>query len=650
MYNRLQLYMNKWMAGCILHLFLFFLSLSITLSKIDAIQPTYFGKVQAQGFLIRVASEPRYSKGLFRFEAQVLRAFVGKGFKPVRGKLQVAVKANEKSTIRYGDELLIPVKLSEIEPPYNPFEFDYKKYLSHQGIEKQAFLNANQFKIVGRQKGNPLISYSLKVRKQLVAGFSEYIKDKQAAALASTLILGYKAELSSEIITAYSKTGTMHVLSVSGMHVLLVFSIFTFLLSFLDRNVWLRVFKVTLIIALIWFYAMLTGFSSAVCRAAVMCTIYVIGKTFNKRTNSYNTLAASAFLLLIYNPFFLLDAGFQLSYLAVAGLIYLYPKVKHLFFFKNRIFDTIWSWTAVSVAAQLATLPLSLYYFHQFPVYFLLSNLFIILPVQLIMYAGIGFLALFSFSQVIPQDFLEAIGEVLNSCIQWTNDGLITIQNLSFSSLNFYPYGAFYYLFFFAAALLLLISIQIRKKKILFLSLSLLILIVSYTSYEQIKRSGEEQVIIYSLRKNRAIAFFSKGQCCLYTDLQPNDKTFAFSIQPSVSAFASRINVVNSSSHANVDSAYNHFLVLGGWRLMIWDRFWKKKDFRKRVKVNAVLITDNPWIKLQKLNEDVEFSLVLIDATNKEYRINQWVQQARELGIKYYVLKQNPAFRIVLKS
>ncbi|WP_207534050.1 ComEC/Rec2 family competence protein [Desertivirga arenae] len=650
LYKALDIYFYRWLPGCVLHIFLFSLGLSITLSEIDSIQPDYYAKIRGQAFMIRVKSEPRLANGLLRFESQVLKVFNETGAKTSRGKLLVSIRTDGKSNPKYGDDLIIPNKLAEIDPPYNPFEFDYKSYLKNQGLEKQVFLNVAQYRVIGSNKGNGFVSSALRLRKKLVAGFSEYIKDKEAAALASTLVLGYRAELSAEIITAYSKTGTMHVLSVSGMHVLLVFSILTVLLSFLDKNVWLRVLKVMLIISAVWFYAMLTGFSSAVCRAAVMCTIYVIGKTFNRRTNSYNTLAASALLLLLYNPFFLLDAGFQLSYLAVAGLVYLYPKIRHLFFFKNRIIDTIWTGAAVSIAAQVATLPLSLYYFHQFPLYFLIANLLITVPIQVVMYIGIGFLILFSFKASIPISILEVVGWFLKLCIECIDSGLIYIGKLSFSSLSFYPYGAAYYFAFFIFTLLLMISIQFKNKKTLFLSLLAFAFISIYTSFEQVKRNNREEVIIYSLRKNRAIAFFRGDECLLYTDLQPHQKNYSFSIQPSLSAFASHVKIVNSTVTPDSINPCNYFFSFRNWRLMIWDNRWNRKHFNKSIKVNTLLLTNNVKIDLRKLMDEIQFSLLLIDATNREYRIKQWVEQAQKLGIKYYVLKHHPAFRIVIKS
>ncbi|HCN83979.1 MAG TPA: competence protein, partial [Sphingobacteriaceae bacterium] len=314
--------------------------------------------------------------------------------------------------------------------PYTPSEFNYKAYLADHGIYHQTFINGDQVRLLDHKKGNAFIDFSFRLREKLVLKFNKYIPGNDAASVASTLILGYRADLSKEILDAYSKTGTMHVLSVSGMHVSIVFIVMAFMLKFMDRSKRLKLIRAALIIILIWFYAIITGYSAAACRAALMLSFVIIGKASQRKQNTYNLLAISAVLLLIYNPFFLFDVGFQLSYLAVIGLVYLYPKLYHLFYVRNWLGDQIWSYLSLSTAAQLATFPLSMYYFHQFPIYFLLSNLFIVLPVTIIMYAGLIFL-------FIPWDvLLIPLGWLLNKSINFTNLGLLYIEDLPFANIS----------------------------------------------------------------------------------------------------------------------------------------------------------------------------------------------------------------------
>src|SRR6202000_962997 len=179
--------------------------------------------------------------------------------------------------------------------------------------------------VINKNAGNAVIAYSLRLRQRLIEKFKRNMRDTNAIAVASTLILGYKADLSNDILQAYSKTGTIHVLSVSGAHVAILFILLSFILSFMDRFRYGKTIKAILIILIIWYYSLLTGFSPAVCRAAVMISMVIIGKTYSKYINTLNILAISAFFLLLYDPYFITDVGFQLSYLAVSGLIVFQP-------------------------------------------------------------------------------------------------------------------------------------------------------------------------------------------------------------------------------------------------------------------------------------------------------------------------------------
>jgi competence protein ComEC len=204
--------------------------------------------------------------------------------------------------------------------------------MENRQIYFQSYVGRNQFQVLKGDAGNPVISFALSFRKKLINKYNTYLPDPKAAALASTLILGYRADLTKEVIEAYSKTGTMHVLSVSGMHVGIVFLVLSFLLRPMDKNRALIVVRILCIITAIWFYSLISGFSSPVCRAALMISFVLIGKALNKSQNSYNLIGISAFFLLLYYPYYLFDAGFQLSYLAVCGLVYFHPKIYQIFF------------------------------------------------------------------------------------------------------------------------------------------------------------------------------------------------------------------------------------------------------------------------------------------------------------------------------
>src|SRR5690606_19594565 len=248
-------------------------------------------------------------------------------------------------------------------------------------------LNPNDVLQFGINKGNPVLGYALSLRQRMVEKLDRSFQDTDALAIASALVLGYQNQISQETLDTFSITGTIHVLSVSGLHVGIVFVVFSSLLFWMKNKKW-KIIKAMILICLIWGYALITGLSSSVLRASIMISFGIIAFSFSRKGNIYNIIAASAFFLLLYNPHFISGIGFKLSYLAVLGIVFLYPKINTFFNIKNRFLSAIWSSSAISIAAQIATFPLVLYYFHFFPVYFLPANVLIILPASFVVYLG----------------------------------------------------------------------------------------------------------------------------------------------------------------------------------------------------------------------------------------------------------------------
>ena len=200
--------------------------------------------------------------------------------------------------------------------------------------------------------------------------------------VASALLLGYRENLDKELVKSYASAGAMHVLAVSGLHVGILYLLLTRIFSFLKKVKKVKNGKfilTILIVSFLWFYAIMTGLSASVMRATTMFSFIVIGnELLNRKTSIYNTLAVSAIILMIINPFIVYQVGFQLSYVAVVGIVYLQPKLNRLFYSRYKLVRGVWAITCVSLAAQIATFPLSLHYFHQFSTYFFISNLIVI--------------------------------------------------------------------------------------------------------------------------------------------------------------------------------------------------------------------------------------------------------------------------------
>ncbi len=646
-YKRFSVYRFKWIAGFIVHSFLLIAGYWLTVSISGKYDSTHYSLQKADAFLAEIISEPKKSASILRVEALISASYRQGEESTATGKIIISIQTDsgKTSNLKYGDVLLMAASYNSIDPPYNPGEFDYRSYLANHQIYYQAFLNQRQIHLVESDQGNPLISFALKLRKELVDKFYRYLQDGDSAAFASTLILGYRAELSREVIEAYSKTGTMHVLSVSGMHVGIVFMVLSALLKFMNKTQSTRLLRAFLIISIIWFYALLTGFSAPACRASFMLSFIVLGKALNKTQNTYNLIAISAFFLLLYNPFYLVDAGFQLSYLAVTGLVYFHPKIYQSLYVKNKLLDYVWSYCALSIAAQLATFPFSIYYFHQFPMYFLFSNLFIVFPVAIIMYAGILFLFI-PFPVV-----LYHIGKTLSWLIDFTNRILYYIENLPFSSWDGIWINSAECVLICLVIICMCLGVSFGYRKLMLPISVLLILLCSSFSWNWIRNGQRHEIVFYNLRKKTGIAYIFKERSIIISDVDQSDKLMSFSILPTVKSKGSHEEIfypVNKVFAGGSYSEEQNFYQFGNYKILRWDRSFENMKFSKSLTVDAVLISGNPRITIDQIASCLKFTRIIIDGKNPDYKIQRWGTDARKMNAPYYVLKKNPALVIKL--
>ncbi len=646
-YKRFSLFKRAWIFGLIIHAFLYLFCFSLTVYRSERFNPLRFNLLKADLLLVRVQNEPRMANGNFRFEGEVIRVFNKQNLKHSCGKILISLEADSIGKFRpdYGDILLIPAVYHALEPPYNPGEFDYKLFMENRQVYFQSYVKRNQFLVLRGNAGNPVISFALSLRRKLINKYNTYLPDQEAAALASTLILGYRADLNKDVIEAYSKTGTMHILSVSGMHVGIVFLVLSFLLRAMGRSKVLILVRVLLVITAIWFYSLISGFSSPVCRAALMISFVLIGKALNKNQNSYNLIAISAFFLLLYYPYYLFDVGFQLSYLAVCGLVYFHPKFYHILYFKNKFIDYAWSYCALSLAAQLATFPLSLYYFHQFPLYFLISNLLIVLPVTIIMYAGILLLAIPFIFLLVP------LGKFLNELINLTNDILFWIENFPFSSISGIWINGLQLALLCILILTLVFWSEFKLKIFLFTAMTSSLILLMSISLDRILNFSKEELIFFSIRKKAAIAYIQRSKCIVLADFDSADRTFSYSIKPGLeSRGGSDITLLSIDSTVRTDSYWSdsNFMQFGKFRVLRWDKKISLPKSGERLKVDILVLSHNPVQRLADIKAIVEFKKVLIDPTNSEYKIRGWLSEAEKLNISAYVLKKSPAYIIKL--
>lgn len=571
------------------------------------------------------------------------------GWKNHEGKAILYLsKDSAESAAGYGDRLLIMARFSELSGPQNLGEFNYKQYLNFHQIYHQAFIKAGKWKIVSMNNGNILVSIANNFRNDLIKALVNCGLDSQELAVASALLLGEKSGLDDELIKAYSDTGAMHVLAVSGLHVGIIFMVFNSLFFFLDRVKNGNIYKAIILILVLWSYALITGLSPSVLRAATMFSLIVIGKSFKRYTNIYNTLAVSAILLLIINPMMIMEVGFQLSYLAVIGIVFLHPKIHNLWIPRNNLLDKIWGLTSVSIAAQLATFPLGLLYFHQFPNYFLFSNLIVIPVSTLVIYLGI-FTLVCSGVEFIS----DWSGLVLKFIIKFLNDSVKWIESFPFSILDRIYIDAFQ-----AWLLYLLIALTIfyfvRQKSGFLLAaisiLGVLSVITGFNGYENLK---QDKFVVYNINKATAITLKSgnKGLLIANENLINDENKLKFhtqayrAIQGITKEELMVFEELGSTKPFSFDNKKillkENFIQMGGKRiLLLKDLKLNCANIRKVIKLDFLVISSNFKMNPNELVKCFEIETIIIDSSVSDKAAKWLKMEAGKLGVKCLFVKQ----------
>jgi competence protein ComEC len=382
--------------------------------------------------IVRVLSPPEEKEKTYK--VTVAAAFVLKNdtLQATEGKINLYLSKHRfDSTIAYGDYLYIKNKLQKPLTAIGKDSFNYAKYLSHQNIYYQAFLNQNEYTKQKYNQANPFFAFAHHTRAYFDATLFTHLKDSNTYGVASAILLGLRNNIADEINNAYAHAGTVHILAVSGLHVGIIYFALVFLLWLLPNQKWIKLFQTVVLLTFLWLYAMVTGFSPSVVRATIMFSFIAVGKALGRKTNLFNTLAAAALFTLAIDANALFQVGFQLSYLAVAGIGLFYQPLVLLLTPKNKLLTKIWQLLCVSFSAQIATAPLAIYYFHQFPSYFLISNILVVPLAVASVYIGL-LLLLTSFLPLIP--FL--LGKGLHIVLFSTNFIAKTTEQLPYSYVS----------------------------------------------------------------------------------------------------------------------------------------------------------------------------------------------------------------------
>lgn len=452
----------------------------------------------------------------------VKKVFDGLVWEEMEG--EVLIYHRSEVGLSSGDLILVSGSPQKIQGPTNPFEFDYRKFMLNQQISHQHFIG-DRFEKLGNLAENPVETFFIHIRSEIIAGIDSLIQDSNANQIAKAILLGQKKNLDEEVSEAYVTAGAMHVLAVSGLHVGIVYGFFFLFVKPYRLKVKKRILYLSSIILLIWGYAMLTGMSPSVMRAATMFSLMGLAQMKSRNPSIFNAIALSALILLMYDPFLIYAVGFQLSYLALIGILVIQPLLVKLWSPTNRILDYIWQITTVSFAAQLATFPISAYYFHVFPTYFAIANLVAIPGAFLMMAFGVPFMVLIK----VPYVSL-ALGWMTEKIIVLVNSMIFWFQELPGSRVSeIYFSVGFIWVYWLVLAVGVLLWLY-PGRRLAYILATLLLLIGIFRMVSAFIPIEKNELILYAAGKGFAIDY-QNGENLFWFD-QASDQDISYKVMP----------------------------------------------------------------------------------------------------------------------
>ena len=569
--------------------------------------------------------------------------------KECQGTVQLSI-LNDKIAreIAYGDLMICRTKLRNIRPSLNPLAFDYKKYLRLKNIDYQGFVREDAWDVLQKDQGSPILSWAFAKRAQFLNILKTNLKGGNEIAVGSALILGFKEGLNEELKTAYANTGAMHVLAVSGLHVGLIWGFVVMLIGWIRwRNPVWKWIKVLFTLMCLWIFALITGASPSVLRAATMFSFVIVGTGIGRSVSIYNTLAASAFCLLLYNPFLIKEVGFQLSYLAVIGIVYFQPKVYRLWFIKNKAGNFFWKLTAVAIAAQLTTFPLSLYYFHQFPLYFWLSGIIVVPFAFLILGGGILLFITYTISPFLG----ELVGTLLNGVIWLMNALIFLVEQIPSGLLSGIWIGVLTLTLLYLFILFISFSINSKRFSWVLRAMVFAVLIFGIYAFRSVENQIHKAIVFYHIPGKSYAEFIDGEQVISFGDLKVDSKKLGFA--------TSEFHLANGVKTKEKYHFGYEKVQLDNWMqahgiVQFYDRkiaFLKhlpSVENDKKLSVEFVLIRRGATFDLKNLEEQFSFKKIIVDGGLEFQKRQKWQLACAAENIPFHDINSKGA--LILKA
>lgn len=622
----------RWLFGC--GVFLFLAALGIYRCQRQEAAIRFENLNKAGVFAVEVSATPKEKPSTYALQVRTQGyAADSLHFAPTRGSAILYLpKTDQVEALNIGDKLLVATTFAAPTAAGNPEEFDYPLYLHRRGIGAVAFVDAAHWTETEKATHISIRRMASDSRNRLLHVYKQYALGGQEFAVLAALTLGYRDDLSPDLYADYANSGAIHILSVSGLHVGIIYVVFAFLFSFLNRWPRIRFVKPLLIILLLWAYAFVTGLSPSVMRATLMFSLVALGSAFRYKPQVYNTVFFSAFVLLLLNPYYLFDIGFQLSYAAVLSILLLYPRLKNLLHPRPKPLCWAWQLFCVSGAAQVGTMPLSIYYFHQFPDYFFITNFWVIPLSTCIIYAAMLLFAL----HAVPL-LGSALAAVLKSLLVAQNRGIEWISHLPFATSHAWlSQGEA--LLLYLALLLSLLYVSRKQYKFLALALGSLLAIQLLQVGRHATTLNSTQLVVYSSPQCTTVDFICHGRHQLFA-------TDSVKATRMAQAFWLKQGLPTPENVTHTAAYHDGLVSFAGKRIgILTDASYQNKVARHKMQLDYLILGNKTPVSMQDVDNLFEVKQVIVDNTISKYRCEKIRQYCHAKAIRCYFLAEGGAY------
>ena len=595
-------------------------------------------------YIVVQINEPLVEKAKsFKADAVVESVIVNDSAFPSTGKLLLYFSKDSVNNpqLQYGDRILIRKNLQAIKNSGNPGAFNYRKYAAFQQTFHNAFLKQQDWVLLKEKKMDPFKQFIFSAREKILATVRKNLAaGKDELGIAEALLIGYTNDLDKDLVQAYSNTGVVHIIAISGMHLGLIYVLLVWLFARTPLIKKSKLIQAVLILSCLWLFSLLTGGSASVIRSAVMFTFITLGKTvFKRQASIFSSLAASAFVMLCYNPYYLWDVGFQLSYLAVTGIVIFQKPVYNLFYIKNKWVDKVWQLTAVSLAAQLLTFPVCIYYFHQFPNLFLLTNVIAVPLSTIILFAEIALVAL----AWVPFAG-EYIGKLTGWLVWLMNKIILWINDFSFAVWDKIPATVLSTWLLYATVIGLCAWLMQKNKAVFRLSLFALLGFVIIHAYESWQTKSQQKIIVYNVPKQQAVDFVSGDSYHFLGDSILLQKGLLQNFHLKPGRITLQLN--NQVDSLQEYAASPPFYRFGNKIILLIDKPLVFEVPSQKINVDIIIISKSPKLYIPQLVKVFNCSQYVADASNSLWKIGKWKQDCDELNLRFHSIPEQGAFTV----